>query len=165
MIPKGEDLKTVRERQSLIRQFYSWWAYHHPENKVHNKALDEDIRVSYNSRQETSRQAAYRYQSTLAVLKLDYILANALPILFDKADPNTKAQKKFERMLLMKCECQNTGTVKLTVGVYRTSKQKEQYCITVIETDFAEAFKRSKLHNPKKASKIKNTNRLKKPAR
>jgi len=145
-IPQGNDITSVRTRQSIIRQFYTWWAQQHPEKRIHNTALNEDIYVTYNSKQETSRQAAYRYQSTLAVLQLDYILENALPILSTPADPKTKAQKRYERMLIMKCDCPDAGLVKLTVGVYRNSQQKEQYCITVIDIDFAQAFRRSNKH-------------------
>ena len=145
-IPHGEDLETVKARARLIRQFYAWWMSVHPERKVFNVALGEDIHVTYNSKQETSRQAARRYESTLATLRLDIILRQAVPILSSPADRVTKAQKRFERMLLMKCECDGIGTVKLTVGVTRSNKTKEQYCITAIETDFSDAFRQSPRH-------------------
>jgi len=149
MIPRGDDLATVRERQMLIRQFYQWWATLNKDKKVFNKSLGEDIFVSYNSKQETSRRAAYRYESTLAVLSLDYILANAVPILTSPADHSTRAQRKYERMILMKCDCPFVGIVKLIVGVVRNNRQKEQYCITVIDVEFGKAFKRSDKHKRK----------------
>ncbi len=162
MIPEGDDLETIKQRSKLLKEFYDWWFLNHPERKIHNNALDEDICVTYLSKHETSGQAARRYKSTLAVLKLDYILENAVPILSDPADKNTKAQKKFEKMLLMKCKCEDQSIVKLTVGVYKDTSHKEQYCITVIEADPKDSFKQSKKHG---SGKKKKTNRHKKPAR
>jgi len=155
MIPQGDSTETMKERQRLIMQYYSWWGSKHPSKKIFNSALQEDILVSYKSKQETSHHAAKKYESTLAVLHLDEILAGAVPVLSSKADPSTTSQKRYERIILMKYNCTDIGTVKLAVGVYKKTHQKEQYCITVIEADFADAFKQSQQHKNRK----KKTNR------
>ena len=150
-IPQGDDAEVMKRRQQLILRFYAWWGSVHPDKKVFNEALQEDIFVSYKSKMETSRHASRRYESTLAVLHLDEILAGAVPILSARSDPRTKSQSRFERLILMKYSCEGIGTVKLTVGVYKKTHQKEQYCITVIEAEAAaEAFRQSSRHSNKK---------------
>ena len=161
MIPQGDESKTVKRRSKLLKEFYDWWFFEHPRRRVYNTALGEDISVTYLSKHETCGQAARRYKSALAVLKLDYILENARPILSDPADKKTKAQKKFEKILLMKCNCEDLGIVKLTVGVYKDTSQKEQYCITVIEAETKDSFRKSKKHG----FGNKKTNRRRKPVR
>ena len=41
-----------------------------------------------------------------------------------------KNQAPFERMLILSYECKNIGTIKLTVGVRRSNKDKAQYGIS-----------------------------------
>ena len=162
MIPQGNSPEAMKDRQRLILQFYTWWGYNHPSKKIFNSALQEDIFVSYRSKQETSRHAAKKYESSLAILHLDEILAGAVPILSSNADPGTKSQSRYERIILMKYVCADIGTVKMTVGVFKKTHKKEQYCITVIEADIEDAFKASEKH--KKPQKQKNEP-AKKPAR
>jgi hypothetical protein len=71
----------------------------------------------------------------LAVTLLTEILENAQQIRTEKPKPNDKNQKRFSEILIMEYQKEQLGTIKLTVGVLRGSKQKIQYCITAIEND------------------------------
>ncbi len=83
---------------------------------------------------ETRRHAAKRYNSTLAVLQLDTILkkakriGNPLPV-----KQGSKNQKVFSKILKMECKLEEIGTVKLLVGIKKTTSEKIQYCITTLE--------------------------------
>ena len=163
MIPEGNSPEAMKERQRTILKFYTWWGYNHPSKKIFNSALQEDIFVSYRSKQETSRHAAKKYESSLAILHLDEILAGAVPILSSNADPNTKSQSRYERIIMMKYDCADIGTVKMTVGVYKKTHRKEQYCITVIEADIEDAFKISGKHKKSKTKSRPRKRKTKKP--
>ena len=82
---------------------------------------------------ETSEHAAKRYLSTLAVLQLDSILMGAKKVSSSKPKAGNKNQKPFERILNMEYELIGIGTVKMTVGVRRSTHEKVQYCITAID--------------------------------
>ena len=49
-----------------------------------------------------------------------------------KPKKGNKNQKPFERILVMEYELVGIGTVKMTVGVRRKTREKVQYCITAI---------------------------------
>ena len=77
--------------------------------------------------------AALSYKSTLAVTFLSEILEKATVKERVKPKPNNQNQKRFSEMILMRYDKEEFGTIKLTVGVLKTSRQKIQYCITAIE--------------------------------
>ena len=83
---------------------------------------------------ETSEHAAKSYLSTLAVLQLDAILVGAKKVSIKKTKVGNKNQKPFERMMIMTYELNGIGTVKMTVGIRRRTKEKIQYCITAISS-------------------------------
>ena len=83
---------------------------------------------------ETSEHAAKSYLSTLAVLQLDAILVGAKKVSIKKTKVGNKNQKPFERMMIMTYELNGIGTVKMTVGIRRRTKEKVQYCITAISS-------------------------------
>ena len=132
MIPEGNTLDEIKERERIIREFYHEWKEKNPLQRKYNLALKEYINIRMVSIVETSEHAAKSYLSTLAVLQLDAILVGAKKISIKKAKPNNKNQQPFERMMIMEYELVGIGTVKMTVGVRRRTQEKVQYCITAI---------------------------------
>ena len=132
MIPEGNTLDEIKERERIIREFYHEWKEKNPLQRKYNLALKEYINIRMVSIVETSEHAAKSYLSTLAVLQLDAILLGAKKISIKKVKPNNKNQQPFERMMIMEYELVGIGTVKMTVGVRRRTQEKVQYCITAI---------------------------------
>lgn len=131
-VPCGDSAEDRRERNRLIRQFYHHWMSNNKEKRIFNKSLNDYIYIKYISINETAGHASLRYLSTLAVLQLDAILPNAILKESKPANPNTKNQKGFKRMLIMEYRCPGIGLVRLTVGLKRSDDSKVQYCITAI---------------------------------
>jgi tRNA splicing ligase len=132
MIPEGNTLDEIKERERIIREFYHEWKERNPLQRKYNLALKEYINIRMVSIVETSEHAAKSYLSTLAVLQLDAILVGAKKISIKKVKPNNKNQQPFERMMIMEYELVGIGAVKMTVGVRRRTQEKVQYCITAI---------------------------------
>ena len=132
MIPEGNTLDEIKERERIIREFYHEWKEKNPLQRKYNLALTEYINIRMVSIVETSEHAAKSYLSTLAVLQLDAILVGAKKVSIKKVKPNNKNQQPFERMRIMEYELVGIGTVKMTVGVRRRTQEKVQYCITAI---------------------------------
>lgn len=132
MIPEGNTLDEIKERERIIREFYREWKEKNPLQRKYNLALKEYINIRMVSIVETSEHAAKSYLSTLAVLQLDAILVGARKVSIKKTKPANKNQQPFERMMIMEYELVGIGTVKMTVGVRRRTQEKVQYCITAI---------------------------------
>ena len=132
MIPEGNTLDEIKERERIIREFYHEWKEKNPLQRKYNLALKEYINIRMVSIVEISEHAAKSYLSTLAVLQLDAILVGAKKVSIKKVKPNNKNQQPFERMMIMEYELVGIGTVKMTVGVRRRTQEKVQYCITAI---------------------------------
>ena len=132
MIPEGNTLEDVKQRELIIREFYREWKERNPLQRKYNLALKEYINIRMVSIVETSEHAAKSYLSTLAVLQLDAILVGARKISIKKVKPNNKNQQPFERMMIMEYELIGIGTIKMTVGVRRRTHEKVQFCITAI---------------------------------
>jgi hypothetical protein len=122
-------------RKRFIVDFYAKWNMAIPTKHIYNKSLNSFIEVRFLSINETARIASYRYISTLAVTLLTEILENAKQIRTEKPKLNDKNQERFSEILIMEYQKEQFGTIKLTIGVLRGSKQKIQYCITAIEND------------------------------
>ena len=131
-IPIGDSIEDRRLRNRIIRQFYYQWMYKNTERKVFNKSLNDYIHVKYISINETAGHASLRYLSTLAVLQLDSILPNAILKESRPANPKTKNQKGFKRILILEYYYPGIGQVRLTVGLKGSDNTKVQYCITAI---------------------------------
>lgn len=132
MIPEGNTLKEIKQREQIIRDFYHAWKSKNPSHRKYNLSLKEYINIRMVSIVETSEHAAKNYLSTLAVLQLDSILIGAKTVSIKKIKPNNKNQQPFERIMIMEYEMVEIGTVKMTVGVRRRTQEKVQYCITAI---------------------------------
>ena len=133
MIPEGDTLEDIRERERIIREFYREWKEKNPSQRKYNLSLKEYINIRMVSIVETSEHAAKSYLSTLAVLQLDAILTGARKVSLKKPKPRNKNQQPFERIMIMEYDLVGIGTVKMTVGVRRRTQEKVQYCITAID--------------------------------
>ena len=134
IIPQGDSKEEVVVRKQIIWDFYQDWKKRNPSQRKYNISLKDYINIRYVSIDETSHQASKSYLSTLAVLQLDTILTMAKKYRTVKAKPNNKNQKQFNTLLWMKYDLPGVGEVKLMVGIVRRTKDKVQYCITVIKT-------------------------------
>jgi hypothetical protein len=133
-IPIGETKEEKKQRKQFIKDFYRLWETLHPSKKIFNKSLNDFINVRYISVDETAGQASHRYISTLAIMFLTEILENAIQKGVPKnTDPTKENQKGFEKIIAMEYRKKAFGVIKLTVGVKRGTKEKIQYCVTVIE--------------------------------
>ena len=132
MIPKGNTLDEIKQREQIIRDFYREWREKNPSQRKYNLSLKEYINIRMVSIVETSEHAAKNYLSTLAVLQLDAILVGARKVAIKKIKPGNKNQQPFERMMIMEYDMMGIGTVKMTVGIRRRTLEKVQYCITAI---------------------------------
>jgi len=133
-LPTGETKEDKKQRKRFIKDFYRLWESMNPGKKVFNKSLQDYINVKYISVDETTGQASHRYKSTLAVMFLTEILENAVQKGIPKnADSKKENQKGFEKIIALEYSKKGFGTIKLTVGVKRGTKEKIQYCITAIE--------------------------------
>ncbi|MDR0798322.1 MAG: hypothetical protein LBN18_00970 [Dysgonamonadaceae bacterium] len=135
-IPIGDSKEDKKQRKRFIMDFYKIWGKLNPEKQVFNKSLNDFVNVKHISVEETAGQASTRYESTLAVMFLTEILTNAVQKgLPRNSNPAKDNQKGFEKIIIMEYNKSNFGKIKLTVGVKRSTKEKVQYCITVIEND------------------------------
>ena len=125
-IPKGRTKAGIKAREKLIKDFYAQWISKHPDKKVWNRDMGVFIRVKFISINETYEKAAHNYESTLAVFCLTEILESAVKVGEKPTDPNTRNQKPFEKMIVLKY-----GDVKLMVGLQSSNKEMVQYCVTV----------------------------------
>jgi hypothetical protein len=140
--PTGTEKEDYQARKKFIVNFYSNWITANTTKHIYNKSLNSFIEVKFLSINETAGKAAYHFKSTLAVTFLTEILENAIApkdennnLIFEIPKENAKKQKRFSKMFIMHYEKPDFGTIKLTVGELRGSKQKVQYCITAIEND------------------------------
>ena len=125
-IPRGRTKADIKVREKLIKDFYACWISKHPDKKVWNRDMGVFIHIKFISINETYEKAARNYDSTLAVFSLTEILENAVKVDEKPTDPNTRNQKSYEKMIVLK-----HGEVKLMVGLQRSSREMVQYCITV----------------------------------
>ena len=134
MIPEGNSIGEIRQREKIIREFYREWKEKNPSQRKFNLSLKEYINIRMVSVVETSEHAAKSYLSTLAVLQLDAILSGAKKVSLKKTKIGNTNQKPFERIMIMEYDLFGIGKVKMTVGVRRRTQEKVQYCITAISS-------------------------------
>jgi hypothetical protein len=133
-IATGDTTEDKKQRKRFIMDFYKIWETENPQKQIFNKSLKEFINVKYVSVDETVGHASYNYISTLAIMFLTEILEKAKQKGVPKnANPEKKNQKGFEKIITMEYQKEAFGTIKLTVGVKRGTKEKIQYCVTAIE--------------------------------
>ena len=133
-IPIGTTLEEVKVRKKIIRDFYATWNAANPTKQVYNANLKEFINIRYLSINETAEIASRRYISTFAIT---HYFTEILELAEEKRRTNPKPgndnQKRFSEIIALEYSKKEFGTIKLTVGVLKGSKQHIQYCITAIE--------------------------------
>jgi len=136
-IPTGKTVNDIAERRKIITDFYKKWFGENQEKKVLNRHLKSFIFVNHLSIAETRFWAGFSYQSTLTVLNLTYVLQNAVRTSKrkdEKPKTDNKNQSKFDRVITMETIVPEirpyVNIAKLTVGVYKISQNKIQYCLT-----------------------------------
>ena len=133
-IPTGTTPEDMKVRKKIIRDFYAAWNADNPTKQVYNANLKEFINVRYLSINETAEIASRRYISTFAVVHyFTEILEFAEEKRRTKPKPDNDNQKRFSEIIALEYSKKEFGTIKLTVGVLKGSKQHIQYCITAIE--------------------------------
>jgi hypothetical protein len=133
-IPTGTTLDEVKVRKQIIRNFYAVWNAANPTKQVYNANLKEFINVRYLSINETAEIASRRYVSTFAITHyFTEILELAEEKRRTKPKSDNENQKRFSEIIALEYSKKEFGTIKLTVGVLKGSKQHIQYCITAIE--------------------------------
>jgi len=133
-IPTGITLEEVKLRKKIIRDFYATWNAANPTKQVYNANLKEFINVRYLSINETAEIASRRYISTFAITRyFTEILELAEEKRRTRPKPDNENQKRFSEIIALEYSKKEFGTIKLTVGVLKGSKQHIQYCITAIE--------------------------------
>ena len=135
-IPTGATLEEIKVRKKIIRDFYAVWNAANPTKQVYNANLKEFINVRYLSINETAEIASRRYISTFAITHyFTEILELAEEKRRTQPKPENENQKRFSEIIAMEYSIKDFGTIKLTVGVLKGSKQHIQYCITAIEEE------------------------------
>ena len=135
-IATGNAKEDKKQRKRFIMDFYKMWETENPQKQIFNKSLKDFVNVKHISVKETTGQASHRYISTLAITFLTEILENAIQKgIPQNTNPQKDNQKGFEKIIIMEYNKTELGTIKLTVGVKRGTKEKVQYCITAIKND------------------------------
>ena len=124
-IPRGNCRDGNKARKQIIKDFYASWIADHPDKKIWNNALRADIYVKFKSINETAGQASKSYESTLEVIHLSEILANASLIKVMPPKRGDSNQKPYSKMLIMKYK-----KAMLVVGFQRSTGEYVQYCIS-----------------------------------
>ena len=133
-IPAGNTLEDVKLRKQIIKNFYATWNAANPTKQVYNADLKDFINIRFLSINETSEIASRRYLSTFTITHyFTEILELAEEKRRTKPKPNNDNQKRFSEIITLEYTKEDIGTIKLTVGVLKGSKQHIQYCITAIE--------------------------------
>ena len=133
-IPIGTSLEEIKIRKKIIKDFYSTWNAANPTKQAYNANLKEFINIRYLSINETAEIASRRYLSTFAITHyFTEILELAEEKRRTKPKPDNDNQKRFSEIIALEYCKEEFGTIKLTVGVLKGSKQHIQYCITAIE--------------------------------
>jgi hypothetical protein len=77
-LPIGDSKEEKKLRKRFILDFYRIWGTLNPKKQIFNKSLHDFINVRHISVEETAGQVSTRYRSTMAVMFLTEILANAV---------------------------------------------------------------------------------------
>lgn len=130
-IPFGKAIEDIKKREAIVKSFFDRWRLEHPEQKVFNQELQEDILVRAISVIEAKEHSSKSYESTRAVLELDTVLSQAKKVAETRTKPTDKNQKEFDKIIIMSHQLEGVGRVKLSVGVRHRSKDKIEYGLTV----------------------------------
>lgn len=130
-IPMGQTMEEIKERETLIKDFFIKWGNDNPHQRVYNDTLEDYIFVKGISVIEAKEHSAKSYRSTQAVMMIDEVLKNALPVRRIPTKKSNQNQSQFAYMLVMVYRHENIGTIKLTVGV-KSNEQRIEYGISAL---------------------------------
>lgn len=134
-IPIGNTKNDIKIRENIISQVYKDFYFYNPNKAVYNRSLKAYINVRYLSITETIRHAAKSYLSTLAVMQLETVMNCAKYAgEHNKPKKGIANQAQFSEMRILYLEMPGIGTIKLTVGIKKTSGDYIQYCLTAVNT-------------------------------
>lgn len=131
-IPMGQTMPEIKERETIIKSFLKQWADNNLDRKIYNDALQDYIWVKGISVIEAKEHSAKSYRSTQAVMLLDEILKEALPVRRLPIKKSNKNQAQFAYMLVMVYRHADIGTIKLTVGV-KSNERHIEYGISALQ--------------------------------
>jgi len=146
-IPMGASMDEIRKREAIITEFLAKWREANADGKILNDALNDYIYFRNISFTEAREHSSKSYRSTRAVMMLDEVLKNALPVRRTAVKSGDSNQGSFAYMLIMVYRHDELGTVKVTVGV-RMSGQRIQYAISALRPD--EPLVRQAMNSDKK---------------
>lgn len=130
-IPMGQTMEEIKEREVLIKEFFTKWGNENPSQRVYNDALEDYIFIKGISVVEGKEHSAKSYRSTKAIMMIDDVLKNALPVRRIPFKKGNKNQSLFAYMLVMVYRHENIGTIKLTIGV-KSNEQRIEYGISAL---------------------------------
>lgn len=130
-IPMGQTMEEIKEREVLIKEFFTKWGNENPNHRVYNDALEDYIFIKGISVVEGKEHSAKSYRSTKAIMMIVEVLKNALPVRRIPTKKGNKNQSLFAYMLVMVYRHENIGTIKLTVGV-KSNEQRIEYGISAL---------------------------------
>jgi len=131
-IPMGASMEEIRKREAIITDYLRKWRESNADGRVLNNALNDFIYFRNISFAEAKEHSSKSYKSTLAVMMLDEVLKNALPVRRTAIKSDDSNQGSFAYMLVMVYRHNELGMIKLTVGV-RLSGQRVQYGISALK--------------------------------
>lgn len=131
-IPMGQSMPEIKEREIFIKIFLKQWAENNPDRRIYNNALGDYIFIKGISVIEAKEHSAKSYRSTQAILLLDEILREALPVRRIQIKKGNKNQAAFAYMLVMVYRHTEIGTIKVTVGV-KSNEQHIEYGISALQ--------------------------------
>lgn len=156
-IPMGTTTEAFRLRQRIITDFWIQLKEKYPElkdRKVYNVNLKEYIYIVHRSFEEAIIHSANTYRSTKAFLHIEEILEKARPVARVATKPDDQNQKDYIQMLIMTCELDGIGRIKLVVGISRKvivdDKPKKEEYATIALSEGQKLIEKPKKQGKKK---------------
>lgn len=131
-IPLGQSKEEIKIRERIIRNFFNSFQKGCDDRRVFNQNLQSDILIRMISAIEAIEHSSKSYRSTKAVLEIEQVLKNARPVRRVAVKVGNNNQRPFAYMLVMVYELDNIGTIKLTVGVKKSSGERIEYGISAL---------------------------------
>lgn len=124
-IPTGDSLEDVYKRNEIIIECLLPLI----GKSVKCKAYRNNVEFVFKSIDETATRAAKTYESTLAALRIEEALRDAVIVRKGKPESNNQKKMGFIKIHVLKSFLKNIGEVKIVIG--ERKKQKViHYCIT-----------------------------------
>lgn len=156
-IPMGTSTEAFKLRQQIITDFWIQLKEKYPElkdRKVYNVNLKEYIYIVHRSFEEAIIHSASTYRSTKAFLHIEEILGKARPVARVATKTDDQNQRDYIQMLIMTCELDGIGRIKLVVGISRKvivdDKPKKEEYATIALSEGQKLIEKPKKQGKKK---------------